>query len=329
MSTAVAHTNIALVKYWGKRDAALNLPAVGSLSLTLDRFKSETRVEVGVAADRFVLDGKDASEQETSKVARFLDVVAGRARARALVTSRNDVPTAAGLASSASGFAALTLAAAEAYGVASFDAAGAPLDARALTQLARRGSGSAARSVLGGFALLHKGERDDGADCFAEPLPSPLEDGVRLVVVRCAVGRKHTESTKGMETTAATSPYYAAWVATHPADLEEGRAAVGAADLERLGAAMERNTMKMHASALAADPWILYLNGTSLAVLDEVRALRRAGTGAWATMDAGPHVKALCAVGDATAVAERLRAVDGVVGVDVCAPGPAARILPP
>ena len=187
--TAYAHTNIALVKYWGKRgahdghvvDRALNLPAVGSLSLTLDRFGTETSLTTGGAADRFTLDGKDVAHDDGAKVFRHLDALAGVSRARALVSSKNDVPTAAGLASSASGFAALTVAAAHAYGL---DVAN---DARALSQWSRRGSGSAARSIFGGFVLLHRGERDDGDDCFAEPVATSL--GVRLVGVRCAVGR--------------------------------------------------------------------------------------------------------------------------------------------
>src|SRR5262249_43678290 len=146
MTTAYAHTNIALVKYWGKRagvERALNLPATGSVSLTLDRFGTETTVDVGVRDDRFVLDGKEGGTEEAKKVSRFLDLVAGSDRARALVTSRNDVPTAAGLASSASGFAALAVAATHAYANI--------VDDRRLTQLARQGSGSAARSILGGF----------------------------------------------------------------------------------------------------------------------------------------------------------------------------------
>jgi diphosphomevalonate decarboxylase len=319
---AYAHTNIALVKYWGKREGVsreLNLPAVGSLSLTLDKFGTSTSVAVDVAQDRFVLDGSEAAPEDSAKVFRFLDALAGPERKRAAVTSRNDVPTAAGLASSASGFAALALAAAHAYDV------GWKSDARALSQWARRGSGSAARSIAGGFVVQHRGSRTNGEDCFAEALESKLE--VRLVVVRCAIGRKKTASTDGMNVTAQTSPYYRAWLDTHERDLDEARAAVERGDLERLGSVMEHNTMKMHASALAANPWVLYWNGTTLDVLDELRSLRKDGTGAWATMDAGPHVKILCAPNDAEAIATRMKSVDGVVGVDVCAPGPAARIV--
>lgn len=326
--TAYAHTNIALVKYWGKRagaTAGLNLPAVGSLSLTLDRFGTETTVVVldGVDGDtdHFTLDGADVSAGEATKVFRFLDRVralAGRSE-RARVTSTNHVPTAAGLASSASAFAALALSATRAYGV--------DLDDKGLSQLARMGSGSAARSIFGGFVELHKGERDDGADCFAEPLSTSL--AVRLVVVRCGVGKKETGSTDGMDLTSSTSPYFAPWVETHPQDLRDARAALAAADLPKLGEVMEHSTLKMHATTLAARPGFFYFQPVTIAVLLAVRALRGQGVGCWATMDAGPHVKVLCAPEQADVVATSLQAVAGVVGVDVCAPGPAAHVSGP
>lgn len=323
MTTARAHTNIALVKYWGKRDRALNLPAVGSLSLTLDRFFTTTTVEPGGAErDTLILDGAPASDAETARVSRFLDLVRAEAGASApaRVTSRNDVPTAAGLASSASGFAALALAASRAYGLS--------LDDGALSALARRGSGSAARSLFGGFAKMSRGVRDDGKDAVAAPLEAPPSLDVRLVVVRCATGRKKAGSTDAMEHTAETSPYYAAWVETHARDLDDAERAVVAGDLARLGEVMEFSTLKMHASAMAARPGIWYLAPVTIAVLDEVKRLRADGARAWFTMDAGPHVKVLCPTEEADGIAGALSRVDGVVGVEVAGPGPGAHLLP-
>lgn len=320
MARAYACTNIALVKYWGKRagaSPALNLPAVGSLSLTLDRFGTDTTVElVDAAQDALLLNGVG---EDATKVSRFLDLVRDRAGRfeRARVVSTNHVPTAAGLASSASAFAALAKAAAAAYGVA--------LDDRALSQLARMGSGSAARSVFGGFVLLHRGVRDDGADCFAEPLSTPLD--VALVVVRCAEGAKAVSSTEGMKRTAETSPYYPAWLDTHARDLDDARAALAAGDLEKLGDVMEHSTLKMHATTHAARPGFWYATPLTFTVVDEVRRLRAGGVGAWFTMDAGPHVKVLCASADAARIAEHLRAVPGVRGVDASGPGGPARIV--
>ena len=327
-ATAYAHTNIALVKYWGKRPGAwpgLNLPAVGSLSLTLDRFGTETSVTLddSLENDVFVLDGVEIGSGEAKKVAAFLDRVralkntAATSTTKAVVRSRNDVPTAAGLASSASAFAALALAATKAFDV--------HLDDMALSRLARQGSGSAARSIFAGFVRLHKGCRDDGGDCFAEPLRTTLD--ARLVVVRTVAGKKDTGSTDGMEHTAETSPYFKAWVDTHDADLVDATAALAAADLPKLGEVMEHSTLKMHATTLAARPGFFYFQPATIAVLLAVRALRKSGVGCWATMDAGPHVKVLCAPGDADVVAAAMVTVDGVSGVDIAAPGPAARIL--
>jgi diphosphomevalonate decarboxylase len=321
MPVAYAQTNIALVKYWGKRDddgRGLNLPAVGSLSLTLDGFGTETRVERGGEKDTFVLGGQEIHGTDATRVFAFIDLVREMAgtKDRVTVTSRNDVPTAAGLASSASGFAALALAATTAFGV--------NVDARALSALARRGSGSAARSIFGGFVLMHKGERDDGSDAVAEPLASKLD--VRLVVVRCADGRKDTTSRSGMGHAQRTSPFFREWIATHAADLDVARGALESADLAALGEVMEHSTFKMHSTTMTSRPPFFYWTPTTFSVLSEVRALRANGVGAWATMDAGPHVKVLCAPADAERVSAGMRVVEGVRGVDICAPGPAARI---
>lgn len=326
-AVAEACTNIALVKYWGKRggadiDPALNLPAVGSLSLSLDGLatRTEVRFDAALAVDHFILDGAAQHGRPLEKVGRFLDLVRARAGTalRAEVRSRNNFPTAAGLASSASGFAALALAATT--------AAGLHLDGRALSQLARQGSGSAARSIFGGLVLLHRGERGDGADCYAEPLATAWAE-LRMVIGVAGTHAKQTLSTDGMAHTAATSPYYAAWLAGHAADLDAARDAIARRDLEALGAVCERSCLRMHASALAADPGILYWSGATIEGFHTVRALRRNGVSAWFTNDAGPHVKALCLAADAERVAGALSAVPGIDRAVVCVPGGAARLL--
>jgi diphosphomevalonate decarboxylase len=323
-ATAVAGTNIALVKYWGKRDAALNLPAAGSLSLTLGDLGTRTRVAFveGLTADRVVLNGAAADGAVTARVSRFLDRVRARAKldARAEVTTENSVPTAAGLASSASGFAALAVAAARA----------ARLDATAseLSELARLGSGSAARSIFGGFVEMAAGERADGRDAVAAPVAGgDAFADVRLVVAVTSAGAKAIGSTAAMDRTAQTSPYYAAWIAGVPADLVEARAAIETRDLPRLGAVAERSALRMHASAMAADPGILYWNPATLAAIEAVRGLRAAGTAAYFTIDAGPHVKVLCAAADAPAVEAALARAPGVLRTVVASPGPGARIV--
>jgi diphosphomevalonate decarboxylase len=322
---AEARTNIALVKYWGKRDGRLNLPAVGSLSLTLDGMhtRTEVRFDPALAADTLQLDGRPVDGAPRERVARFLDLVrerAGLARTvRAEVRSANSFPTAAGLASSASAFAALALAASRAAGLA--------LDGPELGALARRGSGSAARSLFGGFVILHRGERDDGSDCYAEPLEGAPGWDLRLVVAVAGEGAKATLSTDGMSRTAETSPYFRAWVESHPADLAAAREAVARRDLPALGEIAERSCLKMHASALAARPGILYWSGATVDGFHAIRTLRASGVGAWFTNDAGPHVKALCAPADAERVAAALAAVPGITRTIVCPPGAAARVV--
>jgi diphosphomevalonate decarboxylase len=324
MTTARACANIALVKYWGKRDARLNLPAAGSLSLTLDTLVTTTEVafDGGLAADELVLDGVRATAKELAGVSAFLDLVrqAAGLAAHARVVSRNEFPTASGLASSASGYAALAVAAAGAAGLA--------MSPRALSVLARRGSGSAARSVFGGFARMHAGHGDSGQDAFAEPIGSVLTDRVRLViaVVGGGVAKAHG-SRSAMDHTALTSPLYRAWLELVPRDLAAAEAALAAGDLEALGTITEGNALAMHASAIAARPAVMYWQPATLAALAEVRALRAAGRAAWATMDAGPHVKVLTSAADAGAVAAALRGVAGVTDVSIAAAGPAAQIL--
>jgi diphosphomevalonate decarboxylase len=320
---AIAHSNIALCKYWGKRQGAspaLNLPAVGSLSLTLDALWTETEIRPA-AADAFVL--ANTGTAEANKVFVHLDRIwaaTGRAgpRPRVEVRSTNHVPTAGGLASSASGFAALTLAAAAAF-------AWSP-PRTALSALARIGSGSAARSLFGGWVRLDRGNRPDGQDCVARPLFSADHWGVRLVVVQTTAAKKPIGSTAGMERSRTTSPYYAAWVDTSEADLARGEAALAARDLAALGAIVEHSCFKMHACMIASDPAILYWNGATVEVVRKAWELRADGLPGFVTMDAGPHVKVLCLAEHADALAQRLGEVPGVVAVTICAPGPDAKV---
>ncbi len=323
MTTARACANIALVKYWGKRDSALNLPAAGSLSLTLAALPTTTSVafEPELDRDSIAIDGIPTDRGAVARVSKFLDLVRERAHIAtfARVISTNRFPTASGLASSASGFAALALAATR--------AAGLELPPRELSMLARRGSGSAARSLCGGFVEMHKGSRADGEDAFAEPLDGAQAMDVRLIVAVTSEGKKETLSTDGMGRTMETSPYYAAWVQTSEPDLADARRAIAARDLEALGVVTERSCLAMHASAMAARPAVVYFTGATIDGFRAIRKLRAGGVPAWFTCDAGPHVKALTSGKHAEAVAACLREVPGVLRVRVCAPGAAARIV--
>ncbi len=330
---ASAHSNIALVKYWGKRegaDPALNLPAVGSLSMTLDELRSVTEVHAG-SADHFELDGHALTGKPATKVFEHLDLIwrhSGMlgARPACRVTSTNHLPTAAGLASSASGFAALTLAAAGAFGLCGplgghEDPIRGPLSA-----LARQGSGSAARSLWGGFVRLDAGRDPEGRDCIARPLFPADHWPVKLLVVHTARGAKAIASTGGMESSRLTSPYYPAWVETSTHDLDAAHQALADRELARLGEVMEHSCFKMHACMLATRPPLVYWNGTTLEVIRAVWQARERGLAGWVTSDAGPHVKVLCDAGQAEQLARELAAVPGVHEVQAVGPGPDASL---
>jgi diphosphomevalonate decarboxylase len=320
-ASARARANFALVKYWGKADARLNVPAVGSISITLDALWSDTSVEFDprLAADELVLDGGRRADQ-LAKVSACLDLVRERAgvSTRARIVSANNFPTGAGLASSASGFAALVTAAAGALGLA--------LTPRELSVLARRGSGSAARSVFGGFVEMRAGGAADGADSFAEPLLDRDAWPLEVAIAVTATGEKEVGSRRGMERSADSSPYYSAWVATQDSDLAVARAAIRARDFAMLADVAEHNCLKMHAAAIAATPPLLYWNGATVECLHAIRRLRAAGVPVFFTIDAGPQVKAICLPDARARVETALRAVPGVLDILSSRLGPGAEL---
>jgi diphosphomevalonate decarboxylase len=315
--TAWAGVNIALVKYWGKAPARgpedRNLPAVPSLSMTLDGLGTETtaRFAPELAADRITLDGAVLDAAATARARPVLDRVRelGELAAPFEVVSTNRVPTGAGLASSASGMAALAAATAR--------LAGLDLTPGALSAIARLGSGSASRSVFEGFAAW------EGREARAVA-PQDHWD-VRLVVAVVDAGPKDTSSREGMVRTTQTSPYHAGWVTQSRALFDEGLSALLERDLARLTEVMEVSALRMHADAMAARPPVLYWRATSLAVIEAVAALRRAGVVCGWTMDAGPNVKVLTGGDDAARVEAALGAVPGVTRVLSCGPGPGVR----
>ncbi len=324
-ATARAHSNIALAKYWGKRDARLNIPAVGSLSVTLDGLYTDTTVtfEHGLRQDELWLNGQRESPDHPGfrRVATLMELVRSRAstEARARIVSTNNFPTGAGLASSASGFAALAVAACAASGVEQSQ--------RQLSLLARRGSASAARSIFGGYVELHTGSSDDGEDAFAEPLMSADDWPLSVVVAITEEGAKAVSSTEGMSATSASSVFYRSWLENSEDALDQMRAAVLDRDLERVGELAESSCLAMHALMLTTRPALLYWNAATMSAIHAVRAMRGEGTPVYFTIDAGPQVKALCRQSDADTVSRTLSAVPGVRDVRTTGLGPAAHLV--
>lgn len=316
--TALAHSNIALAKYWGKRDVVRNLPDVPSLSMTLAALCTITSVRFDPTAteDQFVLNGRAQLPAASAKVRAMLDWVRARAafQYRAVVESSNDFPTASGLASSASGFAALAL--------ASTAAAGLQLTRAELSKLARSASVSAGRSIHGGFVAI-----DAGAEAAEVLEVGPLLRELTMVVAVTDPGPKAVGSTTAMQQTQLSSPYYASFRDSAPAAYLEVREALLAGELERLGAAMEHSTLLMHACMLAARPPLLYWNAATISALHCVQELRRSGTLAYFTIDAGPHVKVLTSAKESARVSAALQVIPGVHSVIVSGVGGPAREL--
>lgn len=313
--TAIAHPNIALAKYWGKMDAALNVPAVPSLSVTLAGMTTTTTVtfDASLAQDELVLDDVVQEGRPLTRATALLNVVRAEAgfTTAARVVSKNDFPTASGLASSASGFAALALAAVR--------AANLDWPAERVSDLARRSSASAARSVFGGFVELDGGEGSTGAARAIAP-PGTLD----LAVLVCVTneGQKSVPSTDGM-TRSQASPYYEAWLREAPRNFARMKDALTRTSFAEVGELAEASALAMHACAMAAG--VVYVSGATLAAFEEVRAMRAAALSTYATIDAGPHLKCLVRRPEAAAAKARLLAVPGVLRVIEAFVGEGAR----
>jgi diphosphomevalonate decarboxylase len=277
---------------------------------------------MGAGTDSLSIDGRDVTGPALGRLSAWLDVVRARAGidSRARVTSHSNFPTASGLASSASAYAALAVAASEASGL--------DVTPRELSILARRGSGSAARSIFGGFAVMRAGQASDGSDSYAEPIAGLDDWPVQMVIAVVGGGRVKTLSSRAaMEHCALTSPLYRGWLDSVPGDLAAARSALSRRDLWTLGEVMERSALTMHASALAARPAIAYFQPATLRCMDVVAKLRARDLPAFYTMDAGPHVKVLTLAPHAATVRERLAEIEGVTEVIVSAPGGPAHLL--
>lgn len=324
-AAAFAPSNIALTKYWGKRDDKLNLPLAPSISVTLSELGSYTVVapQPELDEDVMLVDEQPLDPAGMTKVRRVLEAVRQQAGSgmHAGLRSINTVPTARGLASSASAFAALALAASKAYGL--------DLDGPALSRLARTGSGSASRSVAGGFVLWHCGERADGADSYAETLFPAEHWPLRVLVAQVRDGRKKVSSTAGMKHSAVGSSLFRAWIEQCERDVVDCKAALRSRDFEALATVVEGNALAMHATMMATRPPLLYWQPATLAVVHAVRRLRAEGTECLFTIDAGSSVVVLVAEQDAVAVAQTLGEIDGVDQVMQTRIGPGASLVEP
>lgn len=318
---ARAHSNIALVKYWGKRDKQLNLPATGSISVTLDALYTDTavRFDPELTEDQFRY-GDGSWQTAEPRLTRFLDLIRAMAgtHGAAWIESQNNFATGSGLASSASGFAALALAGTQ--------AAGLTLSRTALSMLARQGSGSAARSIFGGLVEMRRGTEADGSDAHAVPLLGPDQWPLSVVIAITDNRSKTVGSTEGMTRTVETSPYFSGWTDSAEQDLEAMRHAISARNFEALAEITEHSCLKMHALMMSGRPGLIYWNPATLAAMQAVRELRSQGVPVCFTIDAGPQLKAVCEPSVAETVERTLKAIPGVLETRHSRLGPDAHL---
>ena len=296
---AVAPSNIALIKYWGKSDATSQWPANDSLSMTLDHCRTvTTAVRCSSADHQVVLEDQQISRQEQGKIFAHIDRLCratGHDGAKLDIVSRNTFPAGCGIASSASGFAALTLAVAgallEAGDLAALAQAG--YDREQLADLARLGSGSACRSLTGGFVHWQRGAAADGQKVTTCPGPE-LAD----TIVVLSDKPKVVSSSAGHQT-AWTSPLFAARIAGLPERLNRMRRALAAGDAETFGPLLEQDALDMHAVMLSSTPALNYFAPETAAFLAWIRRTRQeTKLPVWFTMDAGPNVHLISHPGD-------------------------------
>ena len=313
--TVTTNANIALLKYWGKRDENLFLPTKSSCALTVSELKTTTTLSFSaeLMKDTIAINEHPATEKSHTSIVRFLDQFRKQNRINNYftITTHNNFPTAAGLASSSSGFAALAI------GLNKLCELKKPMSEVSI--LARQGSGSAARSVYGGFTLWHQGQRPDGSDSYAEQLFDEHHwPELRIIIAVVSNQEKEISSRDGMCMTIATSPYYQQWLnesAQRTISLVE---AFKNKDLHHLGMLVEADWTGMHQSMTTTQPSLNYWTQASYAIINTVKQLRSQNIACYFTTDAGPHVIMLCTAKDVEKIKSLLNDIDEVINVMTC-----------
>ncbi|MBI5954939.1 MAG: diphosphomevalonate decarboxylase [Chloroflexi bacterium] len=319
-ATSVACANIAFIKYWGNRDNALRLPSNGSISMNLDGLFTRTAVsfQPSLPFDELVINGHEVAGKGLNRISQILDLVREMAgiKMNAEVMSENNFPAGAGIASSAAAFAALALAASK--------AAGLDLSEAELSRLARRGSGSASRSIPAGFVEWQMGSGDD--DCVAVSIAPPEHWALTDCVAIVSSQHKKTGSTEG-HALAWTSPLQTGRVADAARRLDICRNAILKKDFETFANIIELDSDMMHSVMMTSNPPLMYWQSATVEVFHQVREWRAGGLPAAYTVDAGANVHVICLTEYAKEVEKRLRELPGVSNVLVAGAGGAAHIV--
>ncbi len=322
-ATATANANIALVKYWGKRNEQLILPQNSSISMTCDGLRTITTVEFSenYKKDVVIINDEELKKDEKNIIGH-LDRIRKMARInqKAKIVSKTNFPVAAGLASSASGFAALTRAATRAVGIT--------MNEKELTILTRMGSGSAARSICEGFAIWHRGNKEDGSDSFAETIAGKNHwPEFRMITTIVTESKKKVSSRAGMSQSVKTSPYYRGWLDSVDDDLKKVMDGIKRKDLQTVGLTAEENCLKMHALMMSTRPAIIYWHPTTVEIIRAVMQWRSEGLPCYFTIDAGPNVKVICLSKNEKEITKKLHELKGVKKTISCKPGDGAKLI--
>lgn len=306
IASQYAPTNIALCKYWGKRHQGLNLPLTGSLSISLADKGATTSISyVDAPEDIIILNGRSVESFEPfyQRLLEFLNLFRHDIHGAFKIETTMNIPVAAGLASSACGYAALVLALNDFYGW--------QLSKSQLSTLARLGSGSACRSLWHGFVEWYPGESLEGEDSFAEQIQTVWPE-LRVGLLIIENKEKPIPSRQAMIQTAETSTLYHAWPKQVEQDMVKIKEAIKEKDFYALGETSEHNAMVMHALMMSARPPIIYSQAKTIALMEQVWAARALGLPLFFTQDAGPNLKLLFLEKDEAEVKEMFPSLEVV-----------------
>lgn len=310
-TTITTHPNIALIKYWGKRDENLFLPTKSSLSVGIEALSTTTTISSSpTEQDIITINGKPAEEKHAQPILDFLNFFRTSQpvpKESLCVQTSNSFPTAAGLASSASGFAALALALNKFFNLG--------LSKQELSILARQGSGSACRSLFDGFVLWNRGEKENGSDSFATQIyPAAHWPTLRIIIVIVAPDAKKTSSRSAMKNSVATSPMYKKWIEESEKNLVLMRQAITDKNFDLVGKLAEEDCLGMHATAHTSNPPVNFWTPATHTIMELVKKLRTDhNISCYFTIDAGPNVKILCQEADVQNILAQLETTPGVV----------------
>jgi diphosphomevalonate decarboxylase len=319
-SVAIAHPNIALIKYWGNKDEALRIPQNDSISFSLNELHTQTAVEfdTDISEDSLCMNDEKTTGKALRRMSEFLDIIRtiSRKNLYANVTSRNNFPTSAGIASSASAFAALALAATGALGI--------HFSERQLSRLARRGSGSACRSIPSGFVYWKGGNTDKTSYAYSIAAPDhwKLVDCIAVIQTH----NKDVGSTEGQRI-ATSSPLQRARVLDAPRRLAICREAILARDFEKLSEIVELDSNSMHAVMMTSSPPLFYWRPESIHIIKSVLEWRKQGIPVFYTFDAGPNAHVITTEEYWSTLEKKLLEVPGVQSVLIARPGLGAELL--